>query len=120
MKTDYSEFPEELKIQFKFTKPNVKKLVIFDLDETLIHCKRDRGDEGVQDNNLDDDFEPEEEITVIDPDGEDYVASFSVRPYARNCLKFANKYYEVAVFTAGYQCFADPIIDFLDPSGTLI
>jgi hypothetical protein len=28
-------------VDFKFKKSNVKKLIIFDLDETLIHCPRD-------------------------------------------------------------------------------
>ena len=47
-------------------------------------------------------------------------ARFSVRPYTRKCLEFANRHFEVAVFTAGKQWFADPILDWLDPSGTLI
>ena len=37
MKTDYIELAEEHKYHFKFTKPGFDKLVIFDLDETLIH-----------------------------------------------------------------------------------
>ena len=28
-------------MEFKFTKKGFDKLVIFDLDETLIHCKRE-------------------------------------------------------------------------------
>lgn len=36
------------------------------------------------------------------------------------CLKKANKNYEVAIFTAGFDWYANPIIDFLDPEGTLI
>jgi len=40
------EIPEEDKIEFKFTKPGFNKLVIFDLDETLIHTKR-KGDDAV-------------------------------------------------------------------------
>ena len=47
MKTDYIELAEEDKIFFKFKKPNVDKLVIFDLDETLIHVKRDKDDFGM-------------------------------------------------------------------------
>lgn len=43
-----------------------------------------------------------------------------MRPYAIQCLAFANKYFEVAIFTAGLQWFADPILDYLDPKGTLI
>ena len=59
MKTDYIELAEEEKIPFSFKKPGFDKLVIFDLDETLIHVKRDKDDIG-GDEDLDDDFEPEE------------------------------------------------------------
>jgi len=45
---------------------------------------------------------------------------FTIRPYALECLKAANKYYEVAIFTAGFDWYADPIIDYLDPKGELI
>ena len=47
MKTDYNELTEDQKIIFEFKKPNVDKLVIFDLDETLIHVKRDKDDDGM-------------------------------------------------------------------------
>jgi CTD small phosphatase-like protein 2 len=43
-----------------------------------------------------------------------------VRPFSRNCLVEANKYFEVAIFTAGNEWFADKIIDFLDPDNSLI
>ena len=38
----------------------------------------------------------------------------------RKCLELVNKYYEVAIFTAGNEWFAKGIIDFLDPDETLI
>ena len=43
-----------------------------------------------------------------------------VRPYAYECLRAANTDYEVAVFTAGYDWYANPIIDKLDPGRNLI
>lgn len=30
--------PDEIMVDFKFKKEGFKKLIIFDLDETLIHC----------------------------------------------------------------------------------
>lgn len=36
----YDPMPEERKINFKFKKPGCKKLLLFDLDETLIHLQR--------------------------------------------------------------------------------
>lgn len=47
MKTDYNELPEDQKIMFQFKKPGFDKFVIFDLDETLIHVKRDKDDIGM-------------------------------------------------------------------------
>jgi len=45
---------------------------------------------------------------------------FTIRPYAIKCLKEANKHFEVAVFTAGYDWYANPIIDYLDPKKKLV
>jgi hypothetical protein len=33
---------EKRKLELKFTKPNMKKLLIFDLDETLSHCLKNK------------------------------------------------------------------------------
>lgn len=122
LQRDYEELPEFKKFDFKFKKQGFKKLLIFDLDETLIHVKRSIDDDGVQDENVDQGFEPEVEIEGIydKTTGEYTKASFSVRPYARECLQFANKYFEVAIFTAGAQWFAEPILNYLDPRGSMI
>jgi predicted HAD superfamily phosphohydrolase YqeG len=50
MREDFQEFPEEERIDFKFKKPGFKKLLILDLDETLIHVKRDNEDEGCEED----------------------------------------------------------------------
>lgn len=52
--------------------------------------------------------------------GEIVKTGFTIRPFAIECLKMANKYYEVAIFTAGYDWYANPIIDYLDPSKELV
>ena len=77
--------------------------MIFDLDETLIHVKRDNEDENFDHDKMDEDFEPDEYIMINDPKtGEVIEAGFSIRPLATECLEFANKYFEVAIFTAGH------------------
>lgn len=45
---------------------------------------------------------------------------FNIRPYAIECLKEANKYFEVIAFTAGTRNYANSILDKLDPHGELI
>lgn len=38
---EFPPIPEHKKVDFKFKKPGFDKLLIFDLDETLIHSLRD-------------------------------------------------------------------------------
>jgi len=42
-----------------------------------------------------------------------------VRPHAKEIIKRMSKYFDVAVFTAGNQCYADPILDYIDPERCL-
>lgn len=64
---------------------------------------------------------PEIWIDIITPQtGEKVKTGFTIKPYAIECLKKANEFYEVAVFTAGFDWYANPIIDYIDPTGELI
>ncbi len=47
-------------------------------------------------------------------------AGFNVRPYCQDILECSNKYFEVCVFTASNKEYADTILDYIDPTGTLI
>jgi CTD small phosphatase-like protein 2 len=88
-------------------KKNYKKTVVFDLDETLVHCCSS----------------PELGSVIIDirlPNGEIMKAGINIRPYVQECLKALNEYYEVIVFTASHKCYADTVLDYLDPSRELI
>jgi TFIIF-interacting CTD phosphatase-like protein len=38
-----------------------------------------------------------------------------IRPHAREAIRNLSRYFDVVVFTAGNQCYADPILDALDP-----
>lgn len=74
------------------TKPGFKKLLIFDLDETLIHCQRE---ELLTDPNDEDEdefkFVPEIWIDITTPaTGEVVKTGFTIRPYALDCLRAAN------------------------------
>lgn len=39
----------------------------------------------------------------------------NVRPHAKEIIKSLSKYFDIMVFTAGNQCYAEPILDYLDP-----
>lgn len=70
--------------------PDMKTL-IFDLDETLIHC--------VDDPDVDN---PDVVIPITFPEGETVNAGINVRPFAFECLQNANQNFQVVVFTASH------------------
>ena len=72
-----------------------KYTLVLDLDETLIHYV-DNGD---------------------DINDESY---FLIRPYCNQFLREMAQFYEVVIFTAGVQEYADWVIDQLDPKRELI
>ena len=96
---------EERKISLPFTKPGVKKTILFDLDETLAHCVRQENPNRPPDVRLD----------IKMQSGKILNAGFNIRPYAKECLELSNKLFEVVVFTASHPWYADVILDYMDP-----
>lgn len=97
-------------IELPFTKPNIRKTIIFDLDETLAHCVKQENPNRTPDVFLN--------ITTVS--GFVVKAGFNIRPFTHECLELVNKYYEVVVFTASNKEYADVILDHIDPTRTLI
>lgn len=83
------------------------KTIIFDLDETLVHCC-----EGIE--------KADTTLPVIFPKGETRILGLNIRPYAQECLKAASEIFETVVFTASHKNYADKVLDYLDPTGELI
>ena len=101
----------EKQIEVEFKKKNVTKLLLLDLDETLVHCVK-------KPNPL---RPPMVKIDITAPNGNLIKdVGFNIRPQCRELLVSANKNYEVCVFTASTPQYADAIIDYLDPTGELI
>jgi CTD small phosphatase-like protein 2 len=75
----------------KYLHPSIKKVAVFDLDETLIHC-------------VDDPTKQSTDIVleVVFPNGDRAEAGINVRPYALECLREAKKYFQIVVFTASH------------------
>ncbi|CAG9310197.1 unnamed protein product [Blepharisma stoltei] len=86
-----------------------KKTVIFDLDETLVHC-----------NEISKKFTPDAVLPIRFVTGEVINAGINIRPYTKECLEYASQNFEVIVFTASHKCYADAVLDYLDPKGDLI
>ena len=97
-------------VELKFKKAHCKKLLIFDLDETLSHCVR----------RPNPNLKPHVHIDVVDPKGITRRVGFNIRPYTKEVLEFVNKHFEVAVFTASHPGYADNVINHIDPTGELI
>jgi CTD small phosphatase-like protein 2 len=97
-------------VDLPFTKPGIKKTIIFDLDETLAHCVRHENPNMPPDVHLD--------ITTMS--GKLYKLGFNIRPFTRQCLEMVNRYFEVVVFTASHRGYADVVLDHIDPDRTLI
>ncbi|CAK9094924.1 unnamed protein product [Durusdinium trenchii] len=77
--------------------------VVLDLDETLSHCRLDLLPDGPK---------PDFSVQFEESKATGYVY---VRPFARLFLQVAARLFEVVVFTASSQGYADQVLDQLDP-----
>ena len=78
------------------------KLLIFDMDETLIAAKFE--------GNVPDGFETTFKFSYKGTE-----ISVRMRPYVLDSLEKLGTLYELVVFTAGEQAYADHILDYIDP-----
>ncbi|CAD8096257.1 unnamed protein product [Paramecium sonneborni] len=82
---------------------NNLKTIIFDLDETLIHCNENTQMVG------------DVILPITFPNGETVQASINIRPYAQKVLQTLSKHFEIIIFTASHSSYANIVIDYLDP-----
>lgn len=92
-----------------FTKPDNRKLLVFDMDETLIHCKTDANENTVTDIKIPINYEDRLEYKYV-----------NIRPYVIECLLELSKLYYIIVFTASTKDYADPILNYLEKDHKLI
>lgn len=101
-KIAYNQIPED---KFVNLPPSpFGKVLILDMDETLIHCV--------------DDIEQQEPDVILEidfPGEETCCAGINIRPYLHECLEEAAISMQIIVFTASHQVYADAILDYLDP-----
>jgi Dullard-like phosphatase family protein len=82
-----------------------RKLLLLDLDETLIHCSGD----------LNTEVPFQMQLTFINDEGIPVQGLLNVRPYAQEFLKTMSEIYEVVLFTASLKYYADRILKVIDP-----
>lgn len=92
----------ENKVSFDFDMKN-KKLAVFDLDETLVHCPNTQEKKG--DYNL----------SVVLPGNKTVAISINIRPYWEEMIKKVSENYHIVVYTASHQSYADAVLNYIDP-----
>lgn len=85
-----------------------KITVVFDLDETLVHCNESLLQKS--DIVLNIQVSPHELVK----------AGVNIRPGAIELLESLVDDFEIIVFTASHSCYAIQVLDYLDPENKLI
>ena len=88
-----------------------KKIAVFDLDETLIHCVGDIKTKKKE--------EYEEIINVIMPNNLTVKIGINIRPNWKKCLLEIKEKYYIIIYTASHNNYADAVLNFLDPENNI-
>ena len=110
LKKNNSQKQVKSKVNFNFpkTKTNkLKKIALFDLDETLVHCT---GDINLKNEPY------QHSINIVLPGNKETKVGINIRPFWKKTLNLIKKYYHIVVFTASHQAYADAVLNFMDPS----
>jgi CTD small phosphatase-like protein 2 len=91
----------------RMTRNTTPVTLVLDLDETLVHCSV----EGGADSDL---------IFPVNFNGVTYQVGVKMRPHMERFLRAVADKFEVVVFTASQQVYADTLLDIIDPQRELI
>ena len=80
---------------------------MLDLDETLVHSSTEP-------------IEGADYAFPVEAQGTTFTVYAKVRPYCREFLRAAAAKFELVIYTASKKCYADTLLDLLDPSGELL
>ena len=105
----YNNYPSE---EIKNCLSSNKKLILLDLDETLIHSEFDLN---AQNLNI-----YETIIRFKDNSDEYHKIGIFVRNGTQKFLSVLNNYFNIGIFTASDKDYADAIINYLDPNKNII
>ena len=100
------------KLKFTFPKElQKKKLVLFDLDETLVHCVGEISEK----NQGGGDSEPPHKIKVLLPNKKEIFIGINIRPHWKESLDKIKNIYNIIIFTASHRNYSDAVLNYLDP-----
>ena len=98
------------KINFNFPKSKKKgakkRIALFDLDETLVHCTGD-----IKTSNK----KYQHTIDITLPGKNSVRVGINLRPLWKETLDLIKKKYYIVIHTASHQAYADAVLDFMDP-----
>ncbi len=92
-----------------------KKLLLIDLDETLIHTKFRNRDNYKELDILTKNSKCLNRTFSYSDENYIYYMDVFFRPHLKNFLTDVSKFFDLAIFTAGTKLYADTIIDYIDP-----
>lgn len=84
-----------------------KNTIVLDLDETLVHCTTDP-------------IEQYDTTFNVEFSGHQYCVYMRKRPFMEDFLERCSKWFEVVIFTASQECYADTLLDVVDPERKMI
>lgn len=87
-----------------------KKLLLLDLDETLVHCT---GKVTEENNN----YQHTVEVTLSY--GKKARIGINIRPYFREALEMLKENYTLVIYTASHQSYTDAVLNLIDPNREL-
>jgi Dullard-like phosphatase family protein len=104
LKLDKSKQPRcRSKVDFNWgNNDKRKKIALFDLDETLVHCTK--GQNGINGDS----------VKIKLPTNKVVNVGLNIRPHWKEALELIKPYYHIVVYTASHQSYADAVLDYLD------
>ena len=104
LKLDKSKQPRcKSKVNFNFPENKIqKKIALFDLDETLVHCVKDK--KGLNGDS----------VYIKLPTNKIVNVGLNIRPHWKEALDIIKNHYHIVVYTASHQSYADAVLDYID------
>ena len=91
------------KVNFNFSEEEKKKkIALFDLDETLVHCTKDK-------KGLNGDV-----VNIKLPTNKEVTVGLNIRSHWKEALDIIKNHYNIVVYTASHQSYADAVLNYLD------
>ena len=91
------------KVNFNFPKEEKnKKIALFDLDETLVHCTK--GSKGMNGDS----------VNVKLPTNKTVAVGLNIRSHWKEALNLIKSQYHIVIYTASHQSYADAVLNYLD------